>query len=258
MKSPKIGRRSAGLAIAVVFAGVATLALVTYVHGLEGRAYAGVQTVQVYVAKQPIPAGTSADAAIQRAAIGTSEAPRKLVASDAITSLSQIQGRVAAVTIEPGEEILASRFVSPGEAATAQLSIPDGMQAMSVEIDVPHGVGGFVEPGARVSVLAHLSNTHASSSSVSGARVQFVLQDVPVLAVGQRTLTTPAGQSSGQQQQQQQTNSAERVTLTLAVTPAQAEKLGYAIFEGDVYFTLTGPNARPVTTSGRTASNEFR
>jgi pilus assembly protein CpaB len=248
MKKLQIGKRTTGLMIAVVLAGVATVALVAYVRGLENKAYAGTQTVSVFVARQAIPAGTTAEMAIQHAAIARSAVPRTVVADDAITSLEQIQGRVAAVTIQPGEEILASRFVTPGAAASTTLQIPAGRQAMSVEVNAPPGGGGFVAPGARINVLGHLTTTNGTTSV---PRVQFVLQDIQVLAVGQRTLSTP-------QQGSETSQATDRVLLTLAVSPGEAEKLGFAIFEGDIYFTLLGDGGKPVKTSGRTARNIFQ
>ncbi len=259
MKAMKMGKRSMGLALAIVLAGVATVALVTYVHGAEARAYAGVQTVSVYVAHDDIPAGTPADVAVQHAAIQRTTVPRKLVADGAIASLSQITGGVAAVTILRGEQITTSRFTTPGQASASGLSIPPGDQAMAVEVEGPPGVGGFVQPGVHVSVIAHVTSANSSSTGNTESVARFVLQDVPVLAVGQQTLST--SQSSGDREAAAKSGasaSSSRIDLTLAVTPDQAEKLAYAIFEGDIYFTLLGQDAKPVHTAGRTARTLFQ
>jgi pilus assembly protein CpaB len=252
MKKLNVGKRSAGLVVAVVLATVATLALVSYVHGVEARATSGPGTASVFVAKAQIPAGTSAEAAIEHAAIARANVPRSLVATDAITALDEITGRVAAVTIQQGEAILASRFVTAGSAASSGLDIPAGHQAMSVEVNTPPGGGGFVAPGSHVSVLAHLTIAQGSSA---GPRVQFILQNIQVLGVGQRTLSTsqPATPNS-----QQVATSTDRTLLTLAVTPSDAEKLAFALFEGDIYFTLLGDDVKPVHTSGRTGPTEFK
>jgi hypothetical protein len=60
----------------------------------------------------------------------------------------------------------------------------------------------------------------------------------------------------GEKEQPQQVTS--NVLLTLALTPSQAEKLAYAVFEGDIYFTLVPNGQRPATTPGRTQANAFR
>lgn len=248
MKGISVGKRAGGLLLAVIFATVATTALISYVHGLEQKAFAGTESVQVYVARAIIPQGTSADSAVQGAAIERTTVPRKVVAEGAIRSLDEIRGKVAGVTIMPGEQILAARFVAPG--STSGLAIPEGRQAMAVEVDVPPGVAGFVQPGDRVSVLAKVD---LSKETV----VRFLLQNVQVLQVGPRIATTQASGDREAARNQSRTVS-DKVLLTLAVTPAEAEKLGYAVLEGDVYFTLLPSGQKPVKTGGRTTTNLFR
>lgn len=250
-----MSKRTGGLLLAVVLAALSTTALISYVHGVEEKAFAGAETVEVYVARDAIPAGMSGDAAVQRAAIERTAVPRKVVADGAIHSLDEIRGKVAQVTIMRGEQIVAARFTSPDESGTG-LSIPEGRQAMAVEIDAPPGVAGYVQTGSHVSVIAHLNIADKGGSS-NEPRAQFLLQDVPVLAVGRRIVVTAAS-GARDSARQQQTQATDKVLLTLAVAPAQAEKLAYALFEGDVYFTLLPQGAKPVTTTGRTRINEFR
>lgn len=253
MKGLSIGTRAGGLVVAVVLATLSTFALITYVRGAENRAFQGAETVEVYVAREEIPAGTSADAAVQRAAIERTTVPRKVVAAGAITSLEEIRGKAAAVAILPGEQILGARFVAPTEATG--LAIPAGRQAMSVEVDTPPGVAGFAQPGARVSVIAHVSVPVRGGGTEP--RAQYLLQDVPVLAVGRSLASTsaPAGDRAAEREDRTVT---DRVLLTLAVTTSQAERLAYAIFEGDIYFTLLPPDQKPAKTSGRTRNTIFR
>lgn len=246
MKGISITKRAGGLLVAVLLAAIATTALISYVHSVQAKAFAGTETVQVYVARDTIPAGMTAEEALKRAFIETTPVPRKVVAEGAIGSLEALAGKVASTTIFKGEQIVAARFVAP-EAAGATLPIPDGLHAMAVEVDTPPGVAGYITPGAHVSVIVHFSDEHLA---------RFVVQDVQVLAVGQRTVTVPQGDRSAAKQQQPAAT--DKVLMTLAVSPAQAEKLTLAIYEGDVHFTLLPPRAKPVTTPGRTRTTEFK
>lgn len=248
-----MSKRIGGLMLAVVLATLATAALISYVHALENRAFSGVQTVEIYVARDAIPAGMSAETAVQRALIAPTAIPRKVMADGAVASLEEIRGKVAAVTILKGEQIVSGRFVSPATAGGG-LEIPAGRQAMAVAVEGPPGVAGFVQPGAHVSILAHL-DVPAGTKGAGVARAQFLLQDVSVLAVGQRATTTDTGSRSVARQSR---TTDDRVLLTLAVSPAQAEKLAFALFEGDVYFTLLPPDQAPTKTPGRTGANVFR
>jgi Flp pilus assembly protein CpaB len=121
---------------------------------------------------------------------------------------------------------------------------------MAVEVGIPPGVAGFIQAKDRVSILAQLSLAAGGGQGVP--TVRFLLQDIEVLAVGRRVVVTADGQSDGQNQPQ------DRVLMTLALRPAEAEKLAFAIFQGQLYFTLLPPGAKPVRTPGRTPANAFR
>lgn len=248
------GKRTTGLVVSVVLAALASLALVSYMRGVESRAFAGAETVEVYVAREAIPAGTSGGSAWSRGLIGTTSLPRKAVAEGAIASVGQIEGLVADVEILRGEQILQSRFVEPGGAGS-HLIIPAGRQAMSVEVEAPPGVAGFVQAGSRVSVIAHVDVTDGGGRAIE-PRSQYVVQNVEVLAVGTRVVETADAGARAKAAERQQVS--DKVLLTLAVTAAEAEKLSFAINEGEVYVTLLPDGAKPVKTAGRTRRNEFR
>lgn len=248
------GKRTTGLVASVVLAALASLALISYMRGVESRAFAGVETVDVWVASANIPAGTSAEDAKGQGLIATTVLPRKAVAEGAVPSLAAIAGKVAAVEILKGEQILAARFVERGSDGTG-LTIPGGRQAMALEVEAPPGVAGFVRAGSHVSVIAHVDVVGSSSSAVE-PQSKYVVQAVEVLAVGTRVVETATDGARADAAREQQVS--DKVMLTLAVTPNEAEKLAFAILEGEIYITLLPDDAKPVATSGRTRRNEFR
>lgn len=250
-----LGKRSVALLLAVVLAAVATVALVSYVQGLEDRAFEGVETVQVFVAKETIPLGMSAETAIGRGLIARETIPRKFRAEGVILSLEQIKGKVAGIRVAKGEQILAQRFVAPAEVARG-LPIPEDKQAMAFDVDVPKGVAGFIQPGQRISILASISGA-AQQGGGGGDQVRFLLQNVEVLAVGSRTVTsgTEEETTGGRRRAARR---ASRVLLTVAVSARDAEKLGFGLLHGEVYLTLLPPGAKSSRTPGRTTDNVFR
>ncbi|HVL32020.1 MAG TPA: Flp pilus assembly protein CpaB, partial [Actinomycetota bacterium] len=203
-----------------------------------------------------IPAGTSIDEAVRRGAIAKTTIPRKVVADGAIASLDQVRGKIAAVTIVKGEQIVEARFASAEEVASG-LPIPADRQAFAIEVDTPHGVAGFIQPGSRVSVIAHLEAT-APSSNVVVKRSQFLLQDIQVLAVGERIAVSVSGDRDAAKVEQDARSVDNKVLLTLALTASEAERLAYALYEGDVHFTLLPQGHKPAKTPGRTGINVFR
>src|SRR5918993_2545260 len=93
-------------ALVLLFAG--TVVLLAYVRGADARALAGVQTVEVLVADQVIPEGTPADGLT--ALVRTEVLPRKAAVDGGVTELDELRDLVATVDIQPGEQLLQSRF----------------------------------------------------------------------------------------------------------------------------------------------------
>ena len=256
LKSPqlRLRKRSIAIGLSLLLAAGATGALVTYVHGVENRVNAAGEVVPAFVAKGVIKANTSAEAAIAGGAFEQANIPRHLLAVGAVTTLSQLAGKVAAVDILPGEQILASRFVSSLERPSL-LPIPEGHQALTVQADMANSVGGFVQPGDHVSVIAKVDVPKGTGST---AVTHYLVQNVSVLAVGQ-TIASANGTktASASKDSASSSSTSNTVSLTLAVTPSQAEKLAYAILLGDVYFTLVPNGDKAVTTAGRSSATIF-
>lgn len=255
-----MSRRLLAVGAALALAAVATLALVSYIRGLEREALAAVETIEVLVAAEAIAAGTTAAALGDQGLVERESAPRRLVPAGAVASLDDIAGEVAAVDILPGEVISAGRFLPPTEAR-ALLPIPDDMQAMSFEVSVPPGVAGFVQNGDTVSIIAQLSappDDDEEETALPGAgadpRAQFLLQNVAVLNVGQRVVAT---EEEGEGESDTIRRHEDRVLLTVAVTAQDAEKLAFAALNGELWLTLVPEDAEPVTTPGRTFDNAF-
>jgi pilus assembly protein CpaB len=244
--------RALAVLVAVVLALVATGALVIYVDGADRRAVRDQQPVLVYVAKSPIAAGTLGEQAQNQGLIQRTELPRRAVARDAIRSLEQLGGRVAAVDIVAGEQLLSTRWVGPEEVAGRNLlPIPDEHQAVSVALDATRQVSGFITPGDRVSLVVSLDLPGAQQRRTS----RFLLQGVQVLAVGATAQTNPAAQAGGRVSQNRTTQSA--ATVTLAVRPRDVEKVVFAAENGSLYLSLLPPGQKPVRTGGRTIQNQF-
>ena len=130
-------------------------------------------------------------------------------------------------------------------------------------------MAGYVRPGDRISVLAHIAvpepqepvigpdgNLVEPEGPEDGAeetRAEFLVQDLEVLAIGRRVLVT--NDEGREQDQVQQT---ESVLATLAVTDQQAEQLVFALNEGSLYFTLLAEGYEAQDTPGRTFDDLFQ
>ena len=86
-----------------------------FVQSAEDRALEGETLVSVLVVDTPIAAGTRAEDMPTRC--GLEEVPAKVVADGAVTDLATLAGKVAAIRLLPGEQIVSSRFVAPRRSA---------------------------------------------------------------------------------------------------------------------------------------------
>lgn len=134
-------------------------------------------------------------------------------------------GRVAIVKISAREPITESRLAPEGSAAGLSAIIPEGYRAMNVRVDDVVGISGFIMPGALVDIVVVIE---PPENSQNGERIsKIVLQNIKVLANG-ANLDKPKNEKE-----------AERVkTVTLQVTPDQAEKLALASSEGRLQLVM--------------------
>jgi pilus assembly protein CpaB len=249
--------RATAILVAIVLAVLATVALVVYARSADQRAIAGEKPVKVLVAAKVIPANTTGEQAFNRGLVTTAELPRKAVAKGAISSVAAISGRVAAVDIQPGEQLLASRWVEADSAQGSHLlPIPADKQAIAIAVDLTRQVSGFVTPGDHVSVVAsfdvHPTDAKGDSSGPDIKLSRFLLQDVAVLAVGTQPLPNPGASGKATANKGQ-----TLTTVTLAVKPQDVERVAYAAENGSLYLSLLPPGQRAVPPVGRTITNEF-
>ena len=242
--------------IALILAAVATFAIFTYVRGLEQRAFEDAELVEVFVAQDAIPAGTTSEAASEAGLIARDSRPRVTLPDGAITALDQIDGLVTEDRILADEVIVRGRWVDPSQVL-AEFEIPEGFEAMSVQVEVPPGVAGFVRPGDRVSLLATVvppptvtvQEDGTVTEDLGDPRTQYLLQGIEVLSVGQLVVT-----EEGEDGVQRPT---AQVLLTIALVPEDVERAVFAVENADLYFTLLPEDAEPADTPGRTLTDLF-
>jgi pilus assembly protein CpaB len=247
-----MSRRTIALVLAVALAALATIALISYIRGLEDKYLSEQEAVDVFVAKQDISPGVSGDTASNQGLLERQTVPAKLRPAGAIASLEQISGKVAAVRIFKGEIIVEPRFVTSGTPVKGVLPIPADKQAVSLQVAVAPGVAGFIQPGDKVSLIVQSTRGLRGQASTTGPLVRYLIQGLDVLAVGNRVVTSTAATPGAAQEQQVQC-----CLLTFAVNGPQAEQIVFAVHNTELYFTLLPEKAPRVSTGGRTFANLF-
>ena len=244
-------------ALVLLFAG--TVVLLAYVRGADARALAGVRTVEVLVADQEIPEGTSADELA--ALVRTEVLPRKAAVDGRVTDLDELAGLVATVDVQPGEQLLQSRF---GEADAADeegtVPVPAGLQEVAVLLEPQRALGGRIVAGDTVGVVVSIGDGKQTGDTGS------VMHKVLLTRVQGAPLPNDPEAEATEAPETEETATAssgssvpvQSLMITFAVTAAQAEAIVYGMEHGSVWLTLENEKADTSGTDKLDAGNIYK
>jgi len=204
-------------AFAVLTAGVATFGIYRVLQ--NAKAKNKIQTQPVVVALQDVSEGRS----IEPTSVTLAQWPAGTVPAGAFSSVDSVVGRVARIDVFKGEVIVPGRLAPIGTGPGLQVKITPGKRAIAVRIDDVAGISGMIQPNSRVDVMVTIRDDK-SQQQVS----KLFMSNMRVLAVGtinqvsadNRPITAP--------------------TVTLEVTPVEAERLAIAQGEGRIQLVLRG------------------
>jgi pilus assembly protein CpaB len=233
-------RLTSAFIIALVVAGVFT-------YWLSQR-YQKARTAPPAAKSQYVAAAANLDAGqtIKAENLRLVDWPATMPLTGAFTAPQPLVGRVVLYPLAAGEPILDRQLATAGASSGLTVKIPDGMRAISLRSDEVVGVAGFLLPGTHVDVLVTIRPPNADPVT------NTVLQNVQVLASGQKTEPDPEGKP------------VTATVVTLLVSPAQAERVDLATTQGIVHFTLRngvdaedfkGPPAQYAELSGLTTAS---
>jgi len=195
-------------------------------HSLAKKSAAPqVKTVSVVVAKVAIAPGEElrADELTQAVLPGATRPP------DTFANPSELVGRVTASPVLANQAINGSLLAAKGSGTGLQALVPVGMRAITIDVTEASAVAGLLVPGCRVDVVT----TTMSQENSDRTRSRLIVQDVPVLAVGQRLNVS---RSDGEKEK----DPGMSRTVTLMVTPRDAEAVDLAATAARLRLVLRG------------------
>jgi pilus assembly protein CpaB len=275
-----------------VLALVAAGLVVWYVSSVKEEKTPVVLNKPIVVAVANIPARTTGEAMVANGLVKQQEIPETAIPAGAVTDLATLKGMVLSVPVVAGQQLLQTQLAEPATQALA-FRLKQGMRAITLNIDPQNAVGGQIQEGDRVDVIATFKADEfqvaampigSALSATEVARLQAltgldltkvisplsvtILQQAEVLSIDQMLPTstvttqgTSGGLFGGTNSSNTKTEEKlpENPVITLAVTPADAEKLAYAEQFGSVYFTLVPTSdTTKVTTEGVALPNILR
>ncbi|MFF4545535.1 Flp pilus assembly protein CpaB [Streptomyces sp. NPDC001435] len=150
--------------------------------------------------------------------------PRRWLSANAVTSLRQIDGKIAVTTLRKGSLLQTDMIVE-------QPALQAGQQEVAIMIDAATGVAGKITPGSRVNVYATFEGKKQGDPDQS----KIIVTNARVLDVGKLTSLEPDNKN------QQPTDA---VPITFALSTIDAQRITYAeSFAQRVRLALVAPGS---------------
>ncbi len=168
------------------------------------------------VAKSDIPAGTTGQAMISQHLVALELIPTKSYVPTDLTTVQSLPDEVLTAPVQKGQAINTTELT----ASSSAISIPKGMDAMTVGITGASSLAGYLQPGGHVDIYGNITKTTQGSSlpvpctetAMTDIQVLDVSSTSPALSASKGGRTVPGSE-----------------TLLLALTPGQARTLQFLV-----------------------------
>ena len=177
-----------------------------------------VKTETVVVALTTIPGHVKVTADM----LETKEIAEDAVHPDALTSIDEVVGGTTTTDLVAGEQILSERIVLDTGVGPLAYRVPENMRAITVPTTEVDSIGGYIMPGDKIDILARYP-------SAEDLPVVEKIQNIEVLEKGPYAAGVE-GEQTG-----------VPTSITILVSPGQADVIANASLNGSLYFTLRNP-----------------
>ncbi|MCB5292792.1 Flp pilus assembly protein CpaB [Arthrobacter sp. SO3] len=237
-------RLLAGIA-AVVLAIIGALLVVSYASGADERAVKDLEPVDVLMVAQTVPAGTPVESLLPF--LTAQKLPGTAVAKSALHSLDGVSGKVTAVELLPGEQLVAERLTAPESLqSSGSVQVPEGLQEISFQLDPQRVVGGRLVAGDHIGIFISLKNGGIEAKP-DKETTQLTLHKVLVTAVQRAATANPSPQptASGSGVPVEDTSlPTGSLLLTVAVNDVDATRIVYGTEFGSLWLSKEPLNAK--------------
>ncbi len=204
---------------------------------------------RLLVASRALPAGTllkDEDFTVRE--VPPEDVPEGALASSDETR-AEMRGALLRRYLDPGATVTRADFLRPRDRGFLAAVLRPGMRAISIGVDATTGAAGLIWPGDQVDVI--LTQELGNSDAPLARRVvsETILTDVRVIAVDQQITQGPGSSEAP----------AGRLarTVSLEVTPEQAEKVAVARTLGRVDITVRAMDQAPEDALARATTSVF-
>jgi len=187
--------------------------------GSGANVQAPVSTTAV-IAKNDIPAGTTGQAMVSSGMVSIELIPTKSYSPSDLTSLSGLTDEVLTQSVTKGHAISSTYLTT----STSSISLPTGLDGVTITVSGTAGLAGYLQPGSRVDVYANITKLSLGPTGAATLPLpctELAMANIQVLDVQS---TVPA--FAGHPKSSARTIPANE-TLLLAVSPSQARSVQF-------------------------------
>lgn len=170
--------------------------------------------------------------------------PTEAVHPDAATKLEDIVGYTTKTEIYSEEQVIKSKIATDITQAALAYRIPENMRAITIPSNEISGVGGYLNKGDRVDIIV----TYNDEAISPGLLTVTQFQNIEILEIGPLAFTE-TGEPA--------TNKGVTSSITLLVTPSQAEVMAFANINGAVQMILRNPVDNTINNLTQFSTPEF-
>ena len=184
-----------------------------------GTVVAGTTTSAV-VAKQNIPVGTTGQTMVSQGLVALQLVPTKSYSPADLQSLQALTDEVLTAPVQKGSAISSTELI----ASTSSISLPQGLDAMTVTLTSTGDLAGYLQPGSRVDIYANItkiSTSNQASSALALPCTELAMANIQVLDVSQTSPPLAGSKASAGR------TIPTGETLLLALTPSQSRSLEF-------------------------------
>lgn len=200
-----------------------------------------VETASIYVALQNVNVGDP----LSDKMVALEEWPKDKVPVGAISDWKDLEDRRPRANIYQGEPILDNKLLSKGQTNDPIQGVPAGMRLKTVSVDARKSAAGLLSPGDRVDVQIFVKANE--SQGIYHAFTKIFLQNIRVFAIDQTIDKSADGE---------ETRSVAK-TVSLIVTPAQANRITLAENMGEVSLIPRHPDDDKIVDDSEQGSDEL-
>lgn len=244
------------LILAIILGLVTVFLLNNYINSLKATEEVGpiIVYTDVVLAQVSLPKNTK----ITEEMLEVVAIPEEALHPDAVKSMEAIVDGVTKAEIVKGEQVLFSKVVTEDVKTDLAYEVPEGMRAITIPVDEITGVANYITQGDKIDVLVTIETVDeeetkeaAQAAAEDEAQAQEIveemikysiktftqLQNIEVLEVGNlqskvRTNVDPEAPS---------VEALQPSSITILVSPEQAEVIAFATLNGNFHLTLRNP-----------------